>query len=90
MDCVIPLRFFVFSFICCKYIVDIYLGMLDFNGLCKFRDILVMDYRRDSLAASQKGNDHMQVYIIIMESNLRLVLISKLSCKFNNKLGTSI
>ena len=34
---VILLRFFVFSLLCCKYICDIYLSMLDFDGLCKFK-----------------------------------------------------
>ena len=27
------ITFFVFSLLCCKYICDIYLSMLDFNGL---------------------------------------------------------
>ena len=35
MDCIILLRlFFVFSLLCCKYICDISLSNLDFNGLC--------------------------------------------------------
>ena len=32
MDCIILLRFFVCSLLCCKYIYDIYLSNLDFNG----------------------------------------------------------
>ena len=34
------IKFFVFSLLCCKYIFDIYLTMLDFNGLRKFNNIL--------------------------------------------------
>ena len=30
--------FFVFGLLCCKYICDIYLSMLGFNGLCKFNN----------------------------------------------------
>ena len=41
MDYVILLRFFVFSLLYCKYIRDIYLSMLDFNGLCKFKNIFI-------------------------------------------------
>ena len=33
------IKFFVFSLLCCKYIYNIYLSMLDFNGLCKFNNI---------------------------------------------------
>ena len=35
------IMFFVFSLLCCKYIYDIYLSMLDFNGLCKFKNIFI-------------------------------------------------
>ena len=44
--------------------------MLDVNGLWKFSNITYLqDYRRHSVAASQRKNDHMEVYIIIMEGN---------------------
>ena len=33
--------FFVFSLLCCKYIWDIYLSMLDFNGLYKFNNTFI-------------------------------------------------
>ena len=33
--------FFVFSLLCCKYIRDIYLSMLDFNGLYKFNNTFI-------------------------------------------------
>ena len=64
MTCIILLLFFVFSLLCCKYICDIYLSMLDFNSLCKFNNIFtyLQDYRRHSVAVNQKRNDHMQVY----------------------------
>ena len=41
--------------------------MLDFNGLYKFNNIYSQDYIRLSVAVNQRKNDHMQVYIIIME-----------------------
>ena len=41
MDYVILSRFFVFSLLYCKYICDIYLSMLDFNDLCKFKNIFI-------------------------------------------------
>ena len=66
MDSVILLRFFVFSLLC-KCIYDIDLSMLDFNSLCKSKNINLQDYRRISVAVSQRRNDHMQVYIITME-----------------------
>ena len=61
--------FFVFSLLCCKYICDIYLSMLDSKGLCKFNNIFIYKITEDihSVAVSQRRNDHMQVYIIIME-----------------------
>ena len=33
--------FFVFSLICCQYICDIYLSMLDFSCLCKFNNTFI-------------------------------------------------
>ena len=33
--------FFVFSLLCCKYMCDIYLIMLVFNGLRKFNSIFI-------------------------------------------------
>ena len=35
------ITFFKFSLLYCKYIFDIYLSMLDFNGLCKFSNIII-------------------------------------------------
>ena len=46
MDCVI-LLFFVFSLLCCKYIYDIYLSMLDLNGLYKFNNIIIFKITDD-------------------------------------------
>ena len=48
------ITFFVFTLLCCKYICDIYLSMLDFNDLCSSTTYLLTRL-------------HMQVYIIIME-----------------------
>ena len=47
MDCVILLLFFVFSLFCCKYICDIYLSMMDSNGLCKFNNIFIYKITED-------------------------------------------
>ena len=33
--------FFVFSLLCCKYIGDIYLSMVDFIGFCNFNNIFI-------------------------------------------------
>ena len=33
------IKFFVFSLLCCQYICNSYLSMLDFNGLCKLSNI---------------------------------------------------
>ena len=41
MNCIILLRFFLFSFLSGKYICDIYLSMLDFISLCKFNNIFI-------------------------------------------------
>ena len=38
--------FFVFSLFCCKY-SDIYLSILDFNGLCKFSNICIYKITED-------------------------------------------
>ena len=46
MECVILLRFFVFTLFC-KYICDIYLSMLDFNGLCQFNKIFIYKITED-------------------------------------------
>ena len=67
MDLVILLRFPIFSLLCCKYKCDIYLSELDFNGLCKFNNIYLQDYKGHLVAVSQRRNDHRQVYIIMME-----------------------
>ena len=37
----------VFSLLCCKYICDIYLSMLDFNGLWKFNNIFIYKITED-------------------------------------------
>ena len=61
---------FLFSLLCCKYIRDIYLSMLDFNCFFKIlsasltaslRHIYVQDHRRHSVAMTQRRNDHVQV-----------------------------
>ena len=39
--------FLVFSLLCCKYINDIYLSMLDFNGLGKFNNIVIYKITED-------------------------------------------
>ena len=39
--------FFVFSLLCCKYLFDIYLNMLDFNGSCKFNNIFIYKITED-------------------------------------------
>ena len=68
MDYVILLSFFVSGLLCCKHICDIYLSMLGFSGLCKFNKIrYLLNYRRYSVAVSQRRNDHMQDNIIIRE-----------------------
>ena len=41
------ITFFVFSLLCCKYIRNIYLSMLDFNGLCKFNNIFIYKITKD-------------------------------------------
>ena len=64
------ITFFVFNLLCFKYICNIYLCMLDFNGLCKFNNIFInnlLDYRRNSVIVSQTKNDHLQAYMILME-----------------------
>ena len=48
VECVILLRFFVFRLLCCKYICDIYLSVLDSNGLCKFNNIFIHKITEDS------------------------------------------
>ena len=67
MDCVILLRLFVFSLLCCKYMYDTYLNMLDFNGLCKFNDTFIYKITEYIQAVSQRRNYHMQVSVIIMK-----------------------
>ena len=47
MDSIILLHFFVFSLLCCKYLCDIYLSMLDFNGLWKFNNIFIYKITED-------------------------------------------
>ena len=39
--------FFVFSLLCCKYTCDIYLSMMDFNGLCKLNNIFIYKITED-------------------------------------------
>ena len=89
------ITFFVFSLLCCKYICDIYLSMLDFNSLYKF-NIFINKINR------------MQVYIIIMKGKQNFFIWNGLavdrltwpglmslwsawgwSCKFINNLTTS-
>ena len=42
--------------------------MLDFNGLCKFSNTFIYKITKDkTVAVSQRREDHMQVYIVIME-----------------------
>ena len=38
---------FVISLLCCKYMCDIYLRILDFNGLCKFSNIFINKITED-------------------------------------------
>ena len=40
-NCVILLCFFVFTLLCCKYICDIYLSIMDSNGLSKLNNIFI-------------------------------------------------
>ena len=47
MDWVILLRFVVFSLPCFKYISDIYLSMMESNGLCKFNNMLIYKITED-------------------------------------------
>ena len=63
------ITFFVFSLFYCKYICDIYLSMLAFNGLGMQvqQHIYSQEYKRHSVVVSLMRNDHMQVYTIIME-----------------------
>ena len=58
------ITFFVFSLLCCKYICDICLSMLLMQVQ---QHIYLEDYRRHSVAVSQRKNDHVQIYIIIMK-----------------------
>ena len=58
------ITFFVFSLLCCKYICDICLNMLLMQVQ---QHIYLEDYRRHSVAVSQRKNDHVQIYIIIMK-----------------------
>ena len=39
--------FLEFSLLCCKYICDICLGMLDFKGLCKFNKMFIYKITAD-------------------------------------------
>ena len=60
-DCVI---YYVILYLAC-FVVNTfmwYLSMLDLNN-----SIYLQDYRRHSVAVSQRRNDHIQVYIIITE-----------------------
>ena len=69
------ITFFVFSLLCCKYICDIYLSMLDFNGLCKFNNSLYLqNCRGDLVSVSYRRNDHMQVYMVIIEGKLNFFM----------------
>ena len=47
VDSVILSRFFVFNLLCCKYICDTYLSVLDSNGLCKFSNIFTYKITED-------------------------------------------
>ena len=44
--------FFVFSLLCCKYVCDIFLSMLEFNGLRKFSKIFI--YKKISSSCEPK------------------------------------
>ena len=41
------ITFFVFGLLCCKYVYDIYLSMLYFNGLCKFNNTFIYKITED-------------------------------------------
>ena len=71
----LSITLFVFSLLCCKYICDIYLSMLDFNGLCKFNNSLYLqNCRGDLVSVSYRRNDHMQVYMVIIEGKLNFFM----------------
>ena len=66
MDCVILLRFlYLASFVVNKYMIFEYAGFLWLTQVQQH--IYLQDYRRHSVTVSQKRNDHMQVYIFLME-----------------------
>ena len=62
------IAFFVFSLLCCKKICDIYLSILD--GLMAY----ATSTTRNSVAVSQRRNDHMQFYIIAMVSKYKFFI----------------
>ena len=66
MDCIILLRFFVCSLLCCKYIYDICLSNLDFNGFFS-ATYLFTRLQKWAKGVSQRRYDHMQAFINIME-----------------------
>ena len=47
IQCVILLRFFIFSLLFSKYICDIYLSLMDSNGLCKLNKMFIYKITED-------------------------------------------
>ena len=93
---------FVFSLLCCKYICDIYLSMLSFNGSCKFNNIYLLTRLPHASLCNYNGRQielfHLKrfncgyinrTWVDVFVKCLRLVLVYKLSYKFNNNLRTS-
>ena len=94
------IKFFVFSLLCCKYVYDIYLSMLNFNGLCKFNNIrtrlqhasLYNYTERQIELCHMKWFNCEHIYRVLFDifvRCLRLVLVYRLSYKFNNNLRKS-
>ena len=69
------ITFLVFSLLCCKYICDIYLNMLDLNGLCKFNNMFI--YKKEFGSCDSKDEwPHAGLY----DYNGRQIKLFQIKC----------